>query len=114
MGEIADAMIDGDLCAGCGGFIDEEGGEGVPRYCDMCGPAYVPPVKKNKRRKKPKRNAVRLNAFMEGGLEVATILKEAINNLELSHEDQQLFTPIIELVDVFIKVNTIEKKELTC
>lgn len=33
MGEIADMMLEGDLCAGCGGFIDTEGGEGFPRYC---------------------------------------------------------------------------------
>jgi hypothetical protein len=33
MGEIADAMLDGDLCAVCGAFIDEEGGIGFPRFC---------------------------------------------------------------------------------
>lgn len=33
MGEIADMMLEGDLCAGCGAFIDEQGGDGYPRYC---------------------------------------------------------------------------------
>ena len=33
MGEIADMMLEGDLCASCGTFIDEQGGDGYPRYC---------------------------------------------------------------------------------
>jgi len=33
MGEIADMMLEGDLCATCGTFIDLDGGDGVPRYC---------------------------------------------------------------------------------
>lgn len=46
MGEIADMMIEGDLCAGCGAFIDEGGGDGFPRYCSKqcakdCGAAYA-------------------------------------------------------------------------
>lgn len=32
MGEIADAMIEGDLCEGCGMALDGEG-YGIPRYC---------------------------------------------------------------------------------
>jgi hypothetical protein len=36
MGEIADMMIEGDLCAGCGSYIDSEGGDGFPRYCGSC------------------------------------------------------------------------------
>ena len=36
MGEIADMMLDGTLCEGCGEYIDDEG-YGVPRYCsDEC------------------------------------------------------------------------------
>ena len=36
MGEIADMMLEGDLCAGCGGYIDGDG-PGAPRYCsDSC------------------------------------------------------------------------------
>ncbi len=41
MGDIADMMLDGTLCAGCGELIDEEGGDGVPRYCGGCD-ASVP------------------------------------------------------------------------
>lgn len=33
MGDVADMMLEGDLCAGCGEFIDEDGGDGIPRYC---------------------------------------------------------------------------------
>lgn len=36
MGDIADAMIDGDLCESCGGYIDDEGGQGFPRKCEDC------------------------------------------------------------------------------
>ena len=37
MGEIADMMLDGTLCAGCGSAIDFDGGDGIPRYCsDAC------------------------------------------------------------------------------
>jgi endogenous inhibitor of DNA gyrase (YacG/DUF329 family) len=33
VGEIADMMLDGELCAGCGAYIDDDGGEGFPRHC---------------------------------------------------------------------------------
>lgn len=33
MGDIANMMLEGDLCQWCGGFIDEEGGDGIPRSC---------------------------------------------------------------------------------
>lgn len=32
MGEIADMMIEGDLCEGCGEYLEGEG-SGFPRYC---------------------------------------------------------------------------------
>lgn len=32
MGEIAEMMLDGTLCEGCGEYIGE-GGWGIPRYC---------------------------------------------------------------------------------
>lgn len=35
MGDIADMMLDGTLCEGCGVYIEEEG-YGVPRYCYAC------------------------------------------------------------------------------
>lgn len=35
MGEIADMMLEGDLCEGCGSFLEGEG-DGVPRYCRDC------------------------------------------------------------------------------
>ena len=31
MGDIADAMLEGDLCEGCGEYM--EGGSGFPQYC---------------------------------------------------------------------------------
>lgn len=36
MGDIADAMLDGTLCEGCGTYMEGES-EGFPRYCsDAC------------------------------------------------------------------------------
>jgi len=45
MGEIAEMMLDGTLCAGCGVYIDDEEGDGIPRYCSEecaagCGERY--------------------------------------------------------------------------
>lgn len=43
MGEIADAILDGTLCEGCGEVFDDviEGREppGHPRRCPTCGPS---------------------------------------------------------------------------
>ena len=33
MGEMAEMMLDGTLCECCGSYIDDHGGEGIPRYC---------------------------------------------------------------------------------
>ena len=35
MGEIAEMMLDGTLCEGCGTYLDGEG-DGVPRRCSAC------------------------------------------------------------------------------
>ena len=35
MGDVADMMLDGTLCAGCGVVLNGEG-DGIPRYCGMC------------------------------------------------------------------------------
>lgn len=35
MGEIAEMMLDGTLCQGCGVYLDDES-FGVPRYCSEC------------------------------------------------------------------------------
>lgn len=35
MGEVADMMINGDLCESCGVYLEGEG-EGFPRYCRSC------------------------------------------------------------------------------
>lgn len=32
MGDIADMMLEGELCIGCGVYIDDEA-DGIPRYC---------------------------------------------------------------------------------
>lgn len=43
MGEIADMMLDGTMCATCGEFIHEGDADGFPRYCcDDCDPYYTP------------------------------------------------------------------------
>ena len=35
MGEIAEMMLDGTLCEGCGVYLEGEG-QGFPRYCGGC------------------------------------------------------------------------------
>jgi len=35
MGEIADLILNGDLCEGCGAYM-ENGGNGYPVYCASC------------------------------------------------------------------------------
>lgn len=35
MGEIAEMMLDGTLCEGCGVYMDGDG-DGVPRRCSAC------------------------------------------------------------------------------
>lgn len=42
MGDIAEAMLDGTLCEGCGVFIDDGPAAGFPRYCSAaCAPDGV-------------------------------------------------------------------------
>ena len=36
MGEIAEMMLYGTLCEGCGGAIGDQQSPGYPRYCDDC------------------------------------------------------------------------------
>lgn len=38
MGEIAEMMLDGTLCAGCGEFLDTD--SGFPMYCAGCEPQF--------------------------------------------------------------------------
>lgn len=50
MGEIAEMMLDGTMCAGCGEFLnDGEDGDGFPGYCSACAPDYEEPKPKSKR-----------------------------------------------------------------
>lgn len=44
MGDIADMMLDGTLCEGCGVYLEGES-FGVPRYCSGCADIeHVAPV----------------------------------------------------------------------
>lgn len=46
MGDIADMMLEGDLCAGCGAYLDGDS-YGIPRYCDSdCEPEDYKKAKK--------------------------------------------------------------------
>lgn len=36
MGDIADMMLDGTLCEGCGVFLDEDNEGHIPRKCRVC------------------------------------------------------------------------------
>ena len=47
MGDIADMMLEGDLCAGCGSYMGGES-DGIPRYCSSdCEPNDYKQAKKN-------------------------------------------------------------------
>lgn len=48
MGDIADMMLDGTLCEGCGEFLNEDP-PGFPSYCEGCAPAAHAEEKKDKR-----------------------------------------------------------------
>lgn len=37
MGEYAEMMLDGTLCAACGVYLGGDGIEGIPNYCRSCG-----------------------------------------------------------------------------
>jgi hypothetical protein len=37
MGDIADAILEGDLCQNCGEWIDEHS-DGIPSFCKCCQP----------------------------------------------------------------------------
>lgn len=49
MGEIADLMINGDICAECGVTL-KGAGDGFPRYCRSCTPPVdIAPTPKTKK-----------------------------------------------------------------
>lgn len=63
MGEIAEMMLDGTLCEGCGEFMDGDG-DGIPRYCSpQCaarsGMIYEQPISRAKARKGERVNLTR-------------------------------------------------------
>lgn len=43
MGDVADMMLDGTLCEGCGVVLDGDG-DGVPRYCRDCSTQHGPSI----------------------------------------------------------------------
>lgn len=48
MGEIAEMMLDGTLCEGCGEWFGDGKAPGYARYHKGCRPVTPPPVKKHK------------------------------------------------------------------
>lgn len=58
MGEIAEMMLDGTLCEGCGEYLEGEG-MGFPRYCSGCARDRAPrgplPSAGKRERKREKR-----------------------------------------------------------
>lgn len=52
MGEIAEMMIDGDMCQFCGEYLGD--GDGYPRSCEYC---YDPHPTLKERKKKEKKGA---------------------------------------------------------
>lgn len=53
MGDIADMMLDGDLCEGCGVWMGSEG-DGFPRRCASCLRDEAKPSKVQKTVRSPK------------------------------------------------------------
>ena len=53
MGEIADAMLEGSLCMGCGAYMGD--GVGYGQHCEGCKPGKVRVSPSSKRRSKPRR-----------------------------------------------------------
>ena len=67
MGEIAEMMLDGTFCEGCGEVMDDHESPGYPRRCEACGGASRPvragrPGRSKKRRQQRKRARERLLA----------------------------------------------------
>lgn len=50
MGEIADLMLDGTLCAQCGVYLGQE--YGMPMYCSACRPPVMSQSPRRRRRAK--------------------------------------------------------------
>ena len=38
MGEIAEMMLNGDMCSGCGEYLFDDDPWGIPGYCGSCAP----------------------------------------------------------------------------
>ena len=56
MGEIADMMMDGSMCNGCGVFLKDA--NGYPQWCKDCGgDSNGFPKKKKRKKKKPNQPA---------------------------------------------------------
>ena len=43
MGEIAEMMLNGLMCEGCGEFMEDLDEPAFPRRCSACAPRQVPP-----------------------------------------------------------------------
>lgn len=54
MGEIAEMMLDGTLCACCGDYLGDDDGWGIPSYCPGCEPDFVQEEPKKKKKVKCK------------------------------------------------------------
>lgn len=52
MGEIAELMVNGDICGGCGVTL-RGASEGYPRYCKLCASAAQITVEKTAKTKCP-------------------------------------------------------------
>jgi hypothetical protein len=58
MGDIADMMLQGYLCATCGVALRGEAYD-IPRYCKDCGPTDAPTTPKDLRHRKRRRTKKR-------------------------------------------------------
>lgn len=57
MGKIAEMMLDGTLCEGCGEYLGD--GDGFPQRCDGCSPEPSEQAKTKRARRRGQRPRLR-------------------------------------------------------
>lgn len=91
MGEIADAMINGDMCEGCGIYLGE--GSGYPRYCsDACAQERgMLPKKKSKKKRKTEMRRTQKIRYISGAIAVVLCLFLAKQTRAEDYFSQEFF-----------------------
>ncbi len=103
MGEIAEMMLEGDLCEACGTALDGNG-YGIPRYCsnecardrgfDGIAPDGAGTYRKSKKVKQPQMNLLSVRITHDGGAVLPGGKKNV--KLEISKKDAKILASHIE------------------